>query len=55
MMPCLSSGLPPAGNPEQPDAGMVRIQKSLAVELAPRLGFEVSLGNAVTTIWYRWP
>ena len=50
-MPCLSPGVPPAGNPEQPFAGMVRIQNSFAVESAP----EVSLGRAVTMTWYRWP
>lgn len=50
-MPCLSPGVPPAGNPEQPVAGMVRIQNPFAVEGAP----EVSLGKAVTMTWYRWP
>lgn len=51
-MPCLSLGKPKAGlNPEHPIAGKVRIQNASKVELAP----EVSLGNASTTTWYRWP
>lgn len=38
-------------NPEQPAAGIVRIQNAFAVESTP----EVSFGDAVTTTWYLWP
>lgn len=49
-MPCLSSGVPPGGNPEQPAAGMVRSQNPFAVESFPQVPLgNVSLGNAVTT------
>lgn len=55
-MPCLSSGAPPGGNPEQPVAGMVRIQNPFAVKSFPQVKLEnISLGNASTTTWYRWP